>query len=155
MKAVLILTLILASYTTNAQAIKFNIQDQPDTTVHLVKYFGKKLFYADTAQMVNGKVQFDGSKQKGGILALYLPGEKLLEFVYNAEPEIYIEASAKNLMGTAVAKPTESHPASIENKIFLEYAQFISSKKGEAGVKAKERDGLSTEDPQYVRRKDR
>lgn len=142
---------MLGSYTISAQSLKFKIQDQPDTTVHLVKYFGKKLFYADTAQIVNGLVQFDGSKQKAGILALYLPGEKLLEFVYNEEPEVYIEASSKNLMGSAEVKPTNSYPISIENKIFLEYVQFISTKKGEAGAKLKERDGLDSEDPQYIR----
>ena len=151
MKVILIFLLTLGSYSVNAQEIKFKITGQSDTTVHLVKYEGRKLFYADTAQMVDGVVHFDGSKQKGGILALYLPGENLLQFVYNEEPSIYIEAKLPNLTGTAHAEATDSHPISVENKIFLEYVKFISLKRGEAAAKSKKRDGLNSEDPQYIR----
>jgi thiol-disulfide isomerase/thioredoxin len=151
MKSLLIIILLIGSYTVNAQDIKFKITGQSDTTVNLVKYFGQKLFYADTAKMVNGVVLFDGSKQKAGILALYLPGEKILDFVYNEESSVYIEASLPNLMGTAKSKPDGNKPISVENKVFLEYVQYISNKRQEAAVKSKSRDGLAEDDPQYVR----
>ncbi|NRA12174.1 MAG: DUF5106 domain-containing protein [Crocinitomicaceae bacterium] len=151
MKSLLIFILLVGSYTVNAQSIKFKILGQSDTTVNLVKYFGQRLFYADTAQMINGVVEFDGSKQKAGILALYLPGEKILDFVYNEESSIYIEASMPNLMGTAKSKSIDDNPISVENKIFLEYVQFISNKRNEANVKSKSRDGLDESDAQYVR----
>ncbi|MFT6503466.1 MAG: thiol-disulfide isomerase/thioredoxin [Crocinitomicaceae bacterium] len=151
MKSLLIIFLLIGSYTVNAQDIKFKIIGQSDTTVNLVKYFGQKLFYADTAEMVNGVVEFDGSKQEAGILALYLPGEKILDFIYNEESSVYIEAALPNLMGTAESKPDGSKPISIENKIFLEYVQYISNKRQEAAVKSKSRDGLEENDPQYVR----
>ncbi|MFT7086543.1 MAG: thiol-disulfide isomerase/thioredoxin [Vicingaceae bacterium] len=151
MKSLLIIFLLISSYTVNAQDIKFKIIGQSDTTVNLVKYFGQKLFYADTAEMVNGVVEFDGSKQEAGVLALYLPGEKILDFIYNEESSVYIEASLPNLMGTAESKPDGSKPISIENKIFLEYVQYISNKRQEATVKSKSRDGLEENDPQYVR----
>ena len=138
---------MLGAYTTQAQDITFKIDGQSDTTVHLVKYFGKKLFYADTAEMVDGMVSFDGSKQKEGILALYLPGENLLEFVYNAEPEVYIEAKLPNLMMTAKAcqKPKKKKsmllPVSAENEIFLQYVQYISSKRQESNARQKQMEG--------------
>lgn len=161
MKAVLIFILLLGSYTVKAQDIKFKITGQSDTTVNLVKYFGRKLFYADTAEMVNGCVEFDGSKQKPGILALYLPGEKLLEFVYTGkEQEVYIEATLPNLMGTAksavkkVKKKADAKPASLENKIFLEYVQFISQNRGMAEAKTKQRDGHDAESEMYKRLSD-
>ena len=62
MKVVLLSILMFAGYAANAQDISFKITGQGDTTVHLVKYFGKKLFYADTAEMKGGFVTFDGSK---------------------------------------------------------------------------------------------
>jgi len=157
MKAVLIFILMLGSYAVNAQSIKFQISGQSDTTVHLVKYFGRKLFYADTAEMVDGFVQFDGSKQKAGILALYLPGENLLEFVYNGEPEVYIEATKPNLMGTAkaavqkVKKKTDVKPISIENKLFLGYVQFIAEKRGLSQAKSKQRESYADTTEMYNR----
>jgi thiol-disulfide isomerase/thioredoxin len=155
MKAVLIFLLVLGTYTVNAQDIKFKITGQQDTTVHLVKYFGKKLFYADTAQMVNGVVQFDGSKQKAGILALFLPGQNFLEFVFNKEENIFIEASTPNLMGTARATIDrtaggENTKVSLENQLFLEYVQYISSKRRIATNKSTQRDGQEKGSEIYV-----
>ena len=76
---------MISSFSLSAQSIRFKIEGQKDTTVHLVKYYGKGLFYADTAEMKNGVVVFDGKKQKEGILALFLPGQSMLEFIYNKE----------------------------------------------------------------------
>lgn len=138
---------MLAGLSVNAQDISFKITGQPDTTVHLVKYFGKKLFYADTAEIKDGFVSFDGSKQKPGILALYLPGENLLEFVHNNEEDIYIEAALPNLMGTAEAmvrkrkKKADMKPISVENSIFLKYVQFISTNRRAAEAKQKQLEG--------------
>ncbi|MFT6502318.1 MAG: thiol-disulfide isomerase/thioredoxin [Crocinitomicaceae bacterium] len=140
MKSVLIFILMLGAYTTQAQNITFKIEGQSDTTVHLVKYSGKNLFYADTAEMVDGMVTFDGSKQEPGILALYLPGENLLKFVHNLEPEIYIEAKLPNLMVTAKARQMPKKkksmllPVSKENEIFLQYLQYITSKRQESNT---------------------
>lgn len=147
MKAVLIFIFISGAYVTQSQNITFKIQGQSDTTVHLVKYFGKNLFYADTAEMVDGKVTFDGRKQEPGMLALFLPGENLLKFVHNLEPEIYIEAKLPNLMGTAKAcqrprkKKSMLLPISKENEIFLQYLQYITSKRQESNALQKQIEG--------------
>ncbi|MFM8596317.1 MAG: hypothetical protein ACKOBN_04375, partial [Flavobacteriales bacterium] len=47
---------------SQAQKIRLKVEDQKDTTVFLIKYFGSKLFYSDTAQMKNGEVIFEGKK---------------------------------------------------------------------------------------------
>lgn len=143
MKNLLVLLILLGSYSVNAQKIKFKIADQPDTTVYLVKYFGKNLFYADTAEIKNGIVNFDGTGQDAGIMALYIPNQSLLEFVYNNEKEIYIEAKGPNYMSNAVAKKSE------ENKIFLEYVQFIASQKSKSGVIDDKRKDLDKDSDEY------
>lgn len=125
-----------------SQKIKFKIAGQKDTTVNLVKYLGKKLYYADTAEMKNGVVEFDGSKQKEGMLALFLPGQKMLEFIKNDE-DLYIESDVKNLMKSAVVKKGN------ENKAFLAYALFVSGERNKASKKVKERDAFDKESDDY------
>lgn len=65
-----LLLTILIGFSSQAQNIDIKVKGIPDTTVNLVKYVGSKLYYADTAQMVNGKVSFDGSKQEPGVVGL-------------------------------------------------------------------------------------
>ncbi|OFZ15748.1 MAG: hypothetical protein A3D92_06670 [Bacteroidetes bacterium RIFCSPHIGHO2_02_FULL_44_7] len=121
MKAFLVFVLLLTSGLSYGQKIRFKISNHKDTTVNLVRYFGKGLFYSDTAEMKNGIIEFDGSKQKAGILALFMPDQKMLEFVYNNE-EISIEATYPDLMGTTKVKKSE------ENTVFIEYVRFMNSK---------------------------
>ena len=78
------------SFLSYGQKLKFKIENQKDTTIFLVKYIGKGLYYADTAEMKNGVVEYDGSKQEAGILAVLLPGNKYFEFIYDNK-EVNIE----------------------------------------------------------------
>jgi hypothetical protein len=103
MKSLVVLALLFSSTSLYAQKLRFKVDGQKDTTVHLVKYFGKGLYYADTAEMKSGYVEFNGAKQKTGILALFLPGQERLEFVYNGE-EVHIETALPDLMGNAKLK---------------------------------------------------
>ena len=48
MKALIIITLFISSLSFG-QKLKFKVVGQKDTTVFLVKYYGKGLYYADTA----------------------------------------------------------------------------------------------------------
>lgn len=125
MKTFILSLLIMTSFSIYGQSLKFKVTGQKDTTVHLVKYFGKGVFYADTAQMKNGMVEFDGSKQKHGVLALFLPGQHMLDFVYNGE-EVSIETALPDLMGNVKVKKSE------ENKVFYPYVKFISEKRSAA-----------------------
>ena len=75
MRHLLFAFISIIALQSQAQKISLKVQDQKDTTVYLIKYFGSKLFYADTAEMKNGLVVFDGAKQKPGIVGLFLPGQ--------------------------------------------------------------------------------
>jgi hypothetical protein len=118
----LTIALVLSSQVSFSQKIRIKVTGQKDTTVHLIKYFGKGLYYADTAQMKNGEVVFNGAKQKPGILGLLLPGQQYFEFIYNNE-EIWLETTGSNgseYTKNLVVKKSE------ENKVFIPYVNFIT-----------------------------
>ena len=144
MRSAVVIAILLFSSFSFGQKLRFKVIGQKDTTVHLVKYFGKGLYYADTAEMKAGYVEFDGSKQKTGILALFLPTQQMLEFVYNGE-EVHIETNFPDLMGNAKIKKSE------ENKIFLPYVKFISAKRTEANKWTEERAKLDANSDEYKR----
>lgn len=124
------------------QTLKFKIKGYKDTTVNLVKYFGKGLYYADTAEMKNGVVQFDGSKQKPGVMALYLPGQSMLEFIYNNE-DVHLEAELPDMVKTAKILKSD------ENKIFFPYIQYLNKERGGAKKWAEERAELDKDSDEY------
>lgn len=142
MRILFLATFLILSSSAFSQTIKFKISGIEDTTLNLIRYFGKGLYYADTAELKSGVIQFDGKKQKPGIFALFLPGEQLLEFVYNNE-EIYIESTAKNPMPNAKVKKSE------ENKIFISYVDFIGKERGQMTILSKERDSLKKDSQRY------
>ncbi len=141
-KAVLFLYLILSINTLNAQKIRFKVSGEKDTLVNLIKYFGKGLYYADTAAMKNGVVTFDGSKQKPGILGLLLSGQRYFEFVYDNE---YIDMETSGPEFVKNMKVIKSE----ENKVFIPYVDYITTKKTEAGKLGEERSKFTDKDPQF------
>lgn len=142
MRTVLLIALLIFTSTAYSQQLKFKISGQADTTIHLVKYFGKGLYYADTADIKGGVVTFDGSKQQPGILAVLLPGQKLFEFVYNNE-EVYIETSFPNLMMASKVKKSD------ENRIFMDYVKFIGSERGKADQMTNQRKSMDSKSDEY------
>lgn len=142
MKSIFILTFALITTFSFGQKLKFKVANQKDTTVFLVKYFGQKLYYADTAEMKGGYVEFDGKKQQPGILGVLFPGQKFFEFVYNNE-EVQIETAAPDFVGAMKIKKSE------ENKVFLEYIKFIGPKKTETNSIIEQRSKLKSDDPKY------
>ncbi|MBX2950163.1 MAG: redoxin domain-containing protein [Crocinitomicaceae bacterium] len=142
MKAILTIFIALTSVVTFGQKLKFKIVGQADTTVHLVKYSGTKLFYADTAEIKGGYVEFDGAKQQPGMLGILLPGQQLFEFIYNKE-EVHIETQKPNFVETMKVKKSE------ENRIFNDYVKFISERKTTAQKLATEINTLEKTDPKY------
>jgi thiol-disulfide isomerase/thioredoxin len=121
----LVFSIIFIGFNGFSQKLKFKVTGLQDTTVHLVKYVGSKLYYADTAELKNSEVTFDGSKQDPGIMALLLPGQRYFEFIYNNE-DVHIETKSPNYVENMVVKKSK------ENKLFLEYIKEIkaSSQKG-------------------------
>jgi len=142
MKYIAIITFVFISSALFSQKIRFKIEGQSDTIVNLIRYHGAKLYYADTAEIKKGIVEFNGLKQKPGIFALFLPGQKMLEFIYNNE-EIYIEANQEDLVGTSNVKKSE------ENKIFLTYVKFISSERQKANKLVEQRKAYDVDSDQY------
>jgi thiol-disulfide isomerase/thioredoxin len=142
MRILLFVFALLLTGTSFGQSLKFKVIGQADDTVHLVRYFGKGLYYADTAEIKNGSVTFDGSKQKQGILALMLPGQKLLEFIYDGQ-DVQIETHLPQLMDSAKVKASE------ENKIFLNYMRFMSSESKRANALIEKRNGLEEGSDEY------
>ena len=116
----LIILLCLTTLSLSAQEIKFKVNGVPDTTLHLVKYMGSKLYYADTAQIKKGVVVFDGSKHDAGIMALLMPNQKYFEFIFNDE-DVYIETKAPNLVDNIKVKKSK------ENKVFYEYLNYMKN----------------------------
>ena len=142
MRILFLATFLTLTSSAFSQKIKFKISNIEDTTLNLVRYFGKGLYYADTAEMKNGVIEFDGSKQKPGSFALFLPGEQLLEFVYNNE-DIYIESTPRNPMPNAKVKKSE------ENKVFLAYVSFIGKERAQIKILSTEMDTLSADSKRY------
>lgn len=144
MKSILVFSLLLISSLSFSQKIKFKVNNVKDTTVFLVKYYGKGMYYADTTQLKNGMCEFNGALQKPGVLALLLPGQKYFDFIHNKE-EIFIEVTSPDLSNSMIVKKSE------ENKIFSEYVKHLAKQRGMASEKNKKREGLKKEDPEYAK----
>jgi thiol-disulfide isomerase/thioredoxin len=126
-----------------AQTMKFKIKNLPDTTVHLVKYYGANLFYADTVQSKNGVVIFDGTKHHAGMYAVMMPDNSYFEFIYDKEPIFITIRDFSKRLETAVVKKSQN------NQIFYDYIRFISAnhkKMVELNIKY---EGYSKGTPQY------
>lgn len=138
MKQVLLLTFLALASLGYSQKIKLKVTGQKDTTVFLIKYYGKNLLYADTAEMKGGMVEFNGAKQKPGIIGLLLPGQKFFEFIYNNE-EIQIETSGPDFITNMKVKK------SAENTVFIDYIKYINNERIKANDLSAKRDKLDKE----------
>lgn len=144
MKKTILLALLGLSSIGFGQKLRFKVDGVKDTTVFLTKYFGKGLYYADTAQMKGGIAEFDINKDiKPGILALLLPGQKYFEFVYNLE-DISMETNLQDLMGNLKVKKSE------ENKVFVPYIQYIVDQRKIANDFTAKRDALKKGEVEYT-----
>jgi hypothetical protein len=129
----------LISLNGFSQELKFKIAGVPDTTVHLIKYVGSQMYYADTAEIRKGIVTFDGSKQEQGILGVLLPGQKFFEFIHAGE-EVYMETRSPEFI------PNMKVVKSKENQIFMDYIRFLSTNTEEAKKLTASKELLSAED---------
>lgn len=129
---------VFNSLDLNAQELKFKISGIKDTTVHLIKYVGSQMYYADTAEIKKGIVKFDGSKQDQGILGVLLPGKKFFEFIHAGE-EVHMETTAPDFI------PTMKVIASKENKVFIDYIRFLSANTENAKKLTAKKEGFPDE----------
>ncbi len=127
MKKILLITIIflMNGLSLKAQDIKFNVKGLKDTTIYMAKYFGKKMYYADTAVSKNGILKYDASKHPSGVYAVILPGQKYFEFIIDNEKiDMTVTDQNQLIEGMVVNK-------SKNNKIFYEYINFMSKNKKE------------------------
>lgn len=142
MKHLVILFFLSLAFLGHSQKLKFKVTGQKDTTVFLIKYYGKNLLYADTAEMKNGIVEFDGKKQKPGILGLLMPQQKYFEFIYNNE-EINIETAKPDFI------PSMKIKKSVENTIFIDYVKFINEERKTVMDLSDKRSKMDKNSPEY------
>lgn len=125
----LVLAGLLAALTTNAQLSNykytFNIKGAKDT-IFLANYFGKQLYYNDTAVAdKNGTFVFKKSREiKPGKFAVVQPGKLYFELIIN-EAEFTFNGDTSNLIGNMQVEN------SLENKLFFDYIKLINNKKTE------------------------
>lgn len=139
-KIALLLALMVFTFGSQAQDIQFKISNLPDSvkTMNLAKYFGDKLFYADTANVKNGVVHFDGSKHPSGLYALILPGPQLVQFVIDNEKVDIEIKDTKDVVGSMMVKKSKN------NELFYSYikkmteSRKLSAKKSEGFEKLAE-----------------
>ncbi len=142
MKYILSCFLVSVCLLSFSQKIKFKVVGEKDTTVFLVKYYGKGMYYADTAQMKAGVVEFDGKKQKPGVMALLLSGQRYFDFLYNSE-EINLTTQGPDFIKTMKINK------SFENEIFLKYITFMNDQRTKAKDFSDKREKLKKDQPEY------
>lgn len=104
---------------------KFNIRGAREKdTVYLANYFGKQLYYNDTAIVDKGG-NFTFKKKKtleSGQFAVVLPGSKYFEIIIN-EPMFAMRTDTADFVKNMVIE------GSMENKVFYEYISFLNKKR--------------------------
>ena len=134
MKYLIFLFSLITVFTTQAQStltipsqpIKITADGIPDTTIFLARYFGSKLFYADTAVSKDGVFEYEGSKHRGGLYAFLLPNGKPFDFIIDNEPiEMHIR-DIEDPIGSINVKQ------SINNQLFFKYMNYMNKKRKES-----------------------
>lgn len=109
--------------------------------MHLAKYFGPKLYYADTAIAKGGVVQFDGSKHQGGLYALIVPGGKYFEVILDKEPVDMYVGNSDDFVGSMKVNKSKN------NAVFYQYILFMTNNKQKMEKLTKEYEATKEGDP--------
>ena len=104
------------------QKLQFKISGLKDTTVFLARYFGEKLYYADTTISKNETVIFNNKVLVGGIYAVVCPNSKYFEFIV-ANEDVLMETDINDFNGKMKVIKSKN------NKIFYDYIRFLGSMK--------------------------
>jgi hypothetical protein len=126
MKNLLVLLFVII-YTSGSaqQKLEFKIEGLKDTTIFLARYFGDRLYYADTTKSKNQLLVFNSKKLVGGVYAVVCPGSKYFEFIVDDE-DVEMETNLNDFSGSMKVKKSEN------NKVFYNYIRFLGSKKKES-----------------------
>ncbi len=126
MRQILCICALALSFYGQSQILgynfEFDIKGSTDT-VYLANYFGKQLYYSDTAYATNGKFTFKKKREiMPGKFAVVFPGKTFFEIVIN-EPHIKMKSDTSDIVGNMVVE------SSIENKIYYDYIQYLNDRK--------------------------
>jgi thiol-disulfide isomerase/thioredoxin len=126
MKSLLTLLAVVLVMPIIAQSnfkIKGHIEGLRDTTIYLANYYGKQIYYNDTATVdSNGNFSFDGKPyNECGKYILFVDVQKRLEIVVDQE-DIELECTPDFRIDAIKVKKSKN------NKIFFDYAMFITDK---------------------------
>ncbi|HEX4887116.1 MAG TPA: redoxin domain-containing protein [Luteibaculaceae bacterium] len=104
---------------------KFTVKGAKERdTIYLANYFGKQLYYNDTAY-ADKTGTFTFKKKRNidpGQFAVVMPGSKYFEILIN-EPAFYLKTDTADFVKNMVCE------GSVENKIFYDYIDFLSKKR--------------------------
>ena len=148
MKNLTIILFLFASILSyGQQELKFKINGLKNANIYLARYFGDKLYYADTARSKNGTVVFNKKEFIGGIYAVVCPESRYFEFIM-ANEDVELETDILDFNGKMKIKKSKN------NKLFYEYISFLGSMKERAktlqGDDSKDkREALDLEVKQY------
>lgn len=115
----------------------FKVNGIADTTIIMAQYYGNRLAYRDTAQMVNGELHYKKNDRKlnKGIYALVLPykdenGKKANVYFdfFVGESKIDMATNIESITTSTVVKKSE------ENKFYYDFIKYISSQKNKANA---------------------
>jgi len=134
MNKLLIIAALFLSFGVHSQQLKFRISGHKDTTVNLIRYVGNKLYMADTAELKNGIVTFDGTKHDAGIMAVYFPDQKYAEFIH-AKEEVDIAFTYPDFIPTMEVKKSK------ENKLFIDYIRYMGDMRKKSDAASKKENG--------------
>ena len=128
MKKLLLINLLFSTMMSfGQQKLEFKIDGLQDTTVFLARYFGEKLYYADTSYAKNEHVVFNSKSLVGGVYAVVCPGSKYFEFIVTEE-DVLMETDLNDFAGKMNVKKSEN------NKVFYNYINYLGTKKKEAAM---------------------
>ncbi len=124
----MMLTMMVAAFTLSATAqskLNFTIKGCENDTVYLIRYYGQKMFYADTAVAdASGKLSFKAkfTDKEQGMYAV-MPSDKsgYFEVLLNGESVDLVTDKSSYVPKMQIKK-------SEENKIFYDYIKFITEK---------------------------
>ena len=124
-RTLFILFIFFTANLFGQQNLNFKISGLKDTTVFLARYFGEKLYYADTAYSKDETVIFEKKNLVGGIYAVVCPNSKYFEFIV-ADEDVSMETDINDFNGKMKVIKSEN------NKVFYDYIMFLGSMKNKA-----------------------
>lgn len=119
--------LSLTSLWAQGYRIEVELKGLSNDTIILGEYFTSRMIPVDTTVVdQNGRGVFQGTESKvGGLYLVYMDPGHYFDFLLGDDQEIYIGADTSALQGSVTFRGSE------DNRIFLEYKNFLQDKRRE------------------------